>query len=45
LSLAIALSFFRFGDPVLFFWPHFDLINHQNVIFCYCSSPRWMISI
>jgi hypothetical protein len=39
LSLAIALSFFRFGDPHFFltaFWPH----QSSKSDFCYCSPPR-----
>jgi hypothetical protein len=39
------LVVFPFWRSRTFFWPHFDLINHQKVIFCYCSSSRWMISI
>jgi hypothetical protein len=36
--LAKDLSFSR---PRTFLWPHFDPINHQKAIFCYCSSSRW----
>jgi hypothetical protein len=32
---------FSIFGPAPFFWPHFDLVNHQKVIFCYCSSSRW----
>jgi hypothetical protein len=40
LSFAKACAFFDFR-PRTFFGPHFDPVNHQKVIFCYCLSPRW----
>jgi hypothetical protein len=36
-----SLVVFPFWGPRTFFWPHFDLTNHQEVIFCYCSSSCW----